>query len=232
MGDGDRWIRATSDYVRSLAQLFTGGFAGRKDGGLPFQQKRQLEHLAHGLGRIDARPLTTATRDSNWPQFTPDGKWVLYHHTGADALWDLWKVSTSGGTPVQLTSKLSTHPAVSPRDGRIACWYSEDAANPKWTIAILPPEGGVPEKRFAMPHTATPDTTLRWTPDGTGVTYVDYRGGSANLWVQPISGAPPFAITNFNGGMIYSFEWSRTGKLAYSRGTRTTDVVLIRDVRE
>ena len=184
------------------------------------------------LDGSNARPLTSDTHDSNWPQFTPDGRWVVYHHTGADALWDLWKVPVDGGTPVQLTSKLSTHPAISARDGRIACWYSENAANPKWTIAILPPNGGSPEKLFVMPHTVIPDTTLRWTPDGTGITYLDFRGGAANLWIQPIDGSAPKPLTNFTGGMIYSFEWSRDGKLAYSRGTRTTDAVLIRDIHE
>jgi serine/threonine protein kinase/Tol biopolymer transport system component/tetratricopeptide (TPR) repeat protein len=180
----------------------------------------------------NARPLTADTHDSNWPQFTSDGRWVVYHHTGADALWDLWKVPVGGGTPVQLTSKLTTHPAISPRDGRIACWYSDNAANPKWAIAVLPPDGGTPEKMFVMPSTVIPDTTLRWTPDGAAITYLDFRGGAANLWVQPVNGSPAHAVTHFTGGILYSFEWSREGKLAYSHGTRTTDAVLMRDIRE
>jgi hypothetical protein len=30
-------------------------------------------------------------------------------------------------------------PALSPKDGSIACWYSETVAKPQWRIAVIPP---------------------------------------------------------------------------------------------
>jgi hypothetical protein len=123
------------------------------------------------------------------------------------------------------------HPAVSPVDGRIACWYSEEVATPRWKIAIFPPTGGTPGIVLDPPENVTPDTTLRWTPKGDALTMVDGRNGVSNIYVMPIDGRPGHLMTSFNSGLIYAFDWSRSGRLAFSRGVTTTDVVLIRDVR-
>ncbi len=173
--------------------------------------------------------LTRGTRDSNWPQFTPDGKFVIYHHTGLNAMFNLWKVPASGGTAMQITSSLTMHPAVNRQDGRIACWYSPDTTNPHWKIAVLSPEGGEPVKQFEVAGSATYDTTLRWTPRSDGIAYVDDRNGVSNVWVQPLDGRPAYALTTFTWGQVYSFDWAKDGRLVYSRGMSTSDVVLIRD---
>jgi serine/threonine protein kinase/Tol biopolymer transport system component/tetratricopeptide (TPR) repeat protein len=176
-----------------------------------------------------ARPLTRGTRDSNWPQFTPDGKYVVYHHTGLNAMFNLWKVPAIGGTAMQITNRLTMHPAVNRVDGRIACWYSADIANPHWKIAVFPPDGGEPLQQFEVSGTATYDSTLRWTPHSDGLTYVDDRNGVSNIWVQPLDGKPPHPLTAFTWGQVYAFDWSKDGRLVYSRGMSTSDVVLIRD---
>ncbi len=172
--------------------------------------------------------LTRGTRDSNWPQFTPDGKAVIYHHTGLNALFGLWKTPVEGGPAQRITNRLTMHPAVSAQDGRIACWYSEDAAKPNWKVAILAPQGGDAVRLFDVPETVTYDSRLRWTPKSNGITYIDMRNGAANLWVQPMDGTPAHALTAFTSGQIFSFDWSRDGRLVYSRGMTTSDVVLIR----
>ena len=179
----------------------------------------------------DARQLTFGSSDSNWPQFTPDGHWVIYHHTGKDGIWNLWKVAVEGGPPVQITQSLTMYPAVSQKDGRIACWFSVDAAKPHWKIAILPAEGGNPTRIFDVPSTVGPDTPLRWTPDGQAITFIDSRNGAGNLWVQPVDGKPAYPLTSFTQGQIYSFSWSKDGTLALSRGLSTSDAVLLRDVQ-
>jgi len=63
------------------------------------------------------------------------------------------------------------------------------------------------------------------------VSYVDNRGGICNIWSQPIDDSTPRPVTDFHGGEIYSFAWSRDGSLAISRGMQTSDLVLISDVR-
>jgi len=73
---------------------------------------------------------------------------------------------------------------------------------------------------------------LRWTPDGSALTYVDESNGADNIWSQPVNGGPRKPLTNFKSGSILSFAWSYDGKrLAMSRGPVSTDVVLLKDFR-
>jgi Tol biopolymer transport system component len=62
------------------------------------------------------------------------------------------------------------------------------------------------------------------------MTYVNNRAGVENVWAQPIDGGPPKQLTSFSDSRILSFDWSRDGNLAASRGVVTSDVVLISDV--
>jgi Tol biopolymer transport system component len=121
-------------------------------------------------------------------------------------------------------------PVTSPDGVHIACWYSEDVLKPKWRVVVLSINGGGPVTQFEMAPSVYPDTALRWTPDGRGITYIDNNGGAANLWVQPVDGGTPKQLTSFSWGQIYSFDWAHDGRLAYSRGLSTSDVVILRDV--
>ena len=179
----------------------------------------------------DLQQLTSDANDSNWPMWTPDGKYLVYHHIASAGYQTIWKIPSTGGTPVQITDRFSLRPAVSPKDGTVACWYTEQPANPKWELAILPPNGGPPLKTFPMPSTTSVESMIRWTPDGRGIAWIDEKDGVSNILVQTIDGAPPRQITNFNSDRIFSFDWSKSGDLVYSRGLRTNDIVLITDAR-
>jgi serine/threonine protein kinase/Tol biopolymer transport system component/tetratricopeptide (TPR) repeat protein len=179
------------------------------------------------------RPLThDNTEASNWPQVSRDSRWVIFHHRAPiGAALHLWKVPIEGGEPVEITREYCMRPAVSPVDGKIACWYSEEIARPQWRIAILPPDGGRPLKLLEFASSVSIDSTMRWSPDGRAIDYVDNRGGLSNLWSRPIDGSPARPLTNFKAAQILSFAWSRDGRLAFSRGILSSDVVLISDVK-
>ncbi len=177
-------------------------------------------------------PVTADSKiDSNWPQPTPDGRSVIFHRPAPAGGFHIWKVSIEGGAPVEMSPEICMRPAVSPRDGAIACWYSESGPKPVWRIGVFPPEGGRPAKIFEFATTVSVDSALRWGPDGRAIYYVDNLGGISNIWSQPLDGSPPRSITDFHGGEIYSFGWSRDGNLAISRGMHTSDLVLISDVK-
>jgi Tol biopolymer transport system component len=73
---------------------------------------------------------------------------------------------------------------------------------------------------------------LRWTPDGRALTYIDTINGVSNIWSLPVDGGPPKQLTDFKTDQIFWFDFSRDGKqLAVSRGTQTSDVIVIRDFR-
>jgi serine/threonine protein kinase/Tol biopolymer transport system component/tetratricopeptide (TPR) repeat protein len=173
--------------------------------------------------------LTSGTRDSNWPQFTKDGGHLIYHHTGVNAMFNLWRTPIAGGAAEQITKELTMHPAVSRKSGLIACWYASDVSKPVWKIAILNADGSGPVKMFDVAASVRYDSMLRWTPDGSGIAYVDDRNSMSNIWIQPVNGGGPEQLTKFTWGQIYSFDWAGENRIVYSRGMSTSDVVLIRE---
>jgi Tol biopolymer transport system component len=96
-------------------------------------------------------------------------------------------------------------------------------------------DGSEPAKPFTLPVTAIGSdgqVWVRWMPDGRALTYVDNRGGIANIWSLPLNGGEPKPLTDFKSDQIFAFAWSRDGKqLVCSRGVVTSDVVLITDFK-
>ncbi len=176
----------------------------------------------------DQTQLTNGMSEE-FPTVSADGEWVIYTSTSSSN-FTLWKVPIEGGQPVQLTDRLSQWPVVSPDGQRIACWYRQQPSS-HWQVAIIPINGGEPEKMITLPPTAETPIPVRWMPDGKGISYVDTRNGVSNVWMMPIEGGEPKQISQFTADQIFWFEWSRDGKqLACSRGRVTTDVVLISDL--
>lgn len=119
-------------------------------------------------------------------------------------------------------------------DGRHVALIESDTKK-NW-LAILNAETGQSEKTFDSPAGFDfPDTSagwvLRWTPDSRNLTYALWKGWGTpvNLWSQSLSGGPPRQITNFSDEIV-AYHWSPDGKqLAFTRWTRSRDVVLIRN---
>src|SRR6185503_1705182 len=118
----------------------------------------------------------------------------------------------------RLTQALTMHPAVSRRTAKIASWYSATSDDPHWKLAVFAPEGGEPLQVFDPAVTVRPDTLLRWTPDGRAISFLEYRDGVSNIWLQPVDGGVARPLTRFTSGEIFSFDWSHDGTLVYSRG--------------
>ena len=157
------------------------------------------------------------------PHCSPDGHWVVYVSTANKDT--IWKVGIDGGQPVQLTEKLSFSPAISPDGKEVACFYLEDQDSPA-KLAILPFQGGQPVKTF--PLAAEAGTNLSWSADGSAVVYIVTSGGVSNLWAQPVNGTQRKQLTGFTSDRIFWFDFTHDGRqVALSRGSRTSDVVLI-----
>ena len=136
----------------------------------------------------------------------------------------LWRLRPQGGDPIQVTDHVSIRPAVSP-DGSLVAHYS--LTPERWTLAVVPLDGGRPSLSFPLSSTHC-GRTVRWSPDGSGLAYIDCDGGVANIWLLPLDGSPPRKLTNFTSGHIATFDWSRDGsRLAWIRRTQVSDVVLI-----
>jgi Tol biopolymer transport system component len=184
---------------------------------------------------IDGGNLKQLTDQEDYkPQISPDGKWVVFDswRSGKRALW---KVPIEGGQPVQITDKFTSSCGISPDGKLIACFYrDEQQPTTPWRTMILPFEGGQPLRTFSAPgmdQTAL-EAAVAWAPDGRSITYVDPTGGTPNLWSQPLDGGPSKKLTDFKENGVWRYAFSRDGKqLALTRGTVTSDVVLIKDFR-
>lgn len=169
----------------------------------------------------DMRQLTTGGNNSQ-PHVSPDGKWVVYR-SGNDDLGTLWRISLDGGTPARVLAKAASWPRISPDGKLIACVYGER----KEKLAILSFEGGQPIELFDVPRLANLNGGPRWTPDGKAVTYRDWANG---IWKQKLEGGQPSRLEGLPQQKLYSYGWSRDGKLfAFTRVEELQDIVLIRD---
>jgi Tol biopolymer transport system component/DNA-binding winged helix-turn-helix (wHTH) protein len=184
-----------------------------------------------GLWRIDIdgqNPKQLTNQFSTKANFAPDGRTIAYMSSANSHT--ISTISIDGGEPRQLTKNDSGHPAFSPDGTLIACLYSEKA-DTKYGIAIIPATGGPPVKTFPLP--AGFSFPIKWMPDGKAIMYPLRRRGVGNLWVQPIEGGEPKQLTNFTSDLIHSYDISRDGQqFVFSRGTKSSDVVLFTGIRE
>jgi serine/threonine protein kinase/Tol biopolymer transport system component len=168
---------------------------------------------------------------------TPDGKWMVYVGTVAtDSLIHIFKVSTDGGAPVELTHGSVYDPAVSP-DGTLVVYGRTDGqgASAKTKFVVQRLEGGAPIQEIDVPATYT-WSGLNWLPDGHALAYVhNTTGNTQNLYMQPLAGGAPVQLTHFDSepGVVTAYAWSRDGKkIAITRSRyNDTDVVLFTGFR-
>ncbi len=182
------------------------------------------------LDGTNPKQLTDSPASEALPSCSPDGKWVVYH-LADEFRATIWRVSIDGGTPIQLSTDNIGRPVVSPDGKLVACEYGEAKPGVPLKLAILPIEGGPPEKILDLPLVIK-SPIYRWTSDGRGFVYIDAADRVYNLWSQSIDGGPPRQLTDFSSDQIFRFDSTHDGKrIALSRGHEGSDVVLITDFR-
>jgi eukaryotic-like serine/threonine-protein kinase len=150
----------------------------------------------------------------------PGSKSVAYSADGA-----LWSLPLDGGAPVKMDLPLGGA-AFSP-DGKLVCYAMQSVDGATWRAQLLvrPVAGGSPIFTSPLPYGMN---SVRFTPDGKAITYALTRDRATNIWEQRLAGGPPVQLTKFSAGTIFAFAWSANGKqLAFSRGQRKTDVVMM-----
>ncbi len=221
--DGTNKIQLTSDAGSNYHPAVS------RDGRFIFFSSSRTGKFNIWRMEIDgSNPRQITGGDSDfYPYPSPDGRWVVYQGGGAGpGKPTLWKTSSEGGQPVQLTAAYSAVPVVSPDGKLIACRYLDETVKTQ-KVAIISSAGGRPLKTFDIP--IHPWQRIRWTNDGQALTYVDIHTGVSNIWRQPIDGGPAKQVTNFRADQIFSYDWSNDNQLACERGAETNDVVLISD---
>jgi serine/threonine protein kinase len=181
----------------------------------------------------NAAILTTeesADADFN-PSITPDGKTVVFQRqfAGQDRSV-LMKVPVEGGKPEILLSSEQWgvfQPRVSPDGKRLAfVGYDVKTFDKKIHIAAFD-NAAIGKMENEIDYNLV--SGFRWAPDGRSLTVLTNRGGILNIWRQPLDGAAPTQMTNYNSGRIFNFAWANDGRLLLARGNTNNDLILIRD---
>ncbi len=179
----------------------------------------------------DGKPteLTPDHSECFVPQFTPDGKTIVF--TRRDG--DVYRVDADGKNLKRLTEgnryvefKLSpkdTHgstdgPDLSPDGKRIAFVAVKDGVPNVFAMDL---DGG---NRRQLTARKTPCGRVRWSPDGKQLAFVSFEGKYPQLFVVPAEGGEPRQLTKLDGA-VYFVNWSR-GNVAENKQPRGGDCQL------
>jgi Tol biopolymer transport system component/DNA-binding winged helix-turn-helix (wHTH) protein len=179
----------------------------------------------------NARPLTHGMGGVWMPRFAPDGRSIFFE-IDRDTQVVLARVSLDGGEPAVVADDFNSESLydVSP-DGQLLAYSWRDKQRQQLRVVLRP----IDSQAVATYFDIAPAYFLRWTPDGLGLAYSQYRQDSvraAALWVQQLAGGPPQQVINLEqDDLLYCVAWSRDGKqLAFAHGRFLTDIIwLTRD---
>ena len=196
------------------------------DGSLiAFQSERD------GGGLFVMGPLGESVRrvtdDGFGPDFTPDGKEIVFAEEAAASPLArgkrsrIWAVELASGKKRMIFGPDGIEPAVSPHGRRVAFWglVGDTAQRDVWTVPLAGLKEG--EKPVPVTNDTAVDFSPFWSGDGSFLYFGSDRGGSLNLWRVPIdeaSGVPrgaPEPVTfpvTWAGTFAGSFRGSRNGK--------------------
>jgi Tol biopolymer transport system component len=168
-----------------------------------------------------------------FPVCSTDNKWVYYRDGRVQAIM---KVPLAGGSPTKIGSSFFSQIGQSPDGKLLAFQNAPEIKGGKYhlQIVLLSTDGSLPPRAIDVdPRFALEDRPwaglLRFMPDGKAYAYGVFDKSVGNIWVQPLDGSPPWALTNFTSEEIRDFNWSADGKqLAIVRGHTDSGVVLLR----
>jgi len=121
--------------------------------------------LSGGVPRV----LDQSEHQDVCPSFSRDGKWV-YFASARTGQFQVWKVSTEGGPPVQVTHH-GGHAAMASADGKFIYYAKTQYANPE--IWQIPADGG--EEKLLSPE-VHPVTWASWSVVDRGVVFAGSSG--------------------------------------------------------
>jgi Tol biopolymer transport system component len=91
-------------------------------------------------------------------------------------------------------------------------------------------------EKFSLPSTAIGEyadnePSMRWTPDGKNLSFINEEKGISNIWLRSLKGGEVKKLTSFTENSIFRYDWNSDGKkLAVTRFSTTSDVSVIRTV--
>jgi WD40 repeat protein len=217
----ERW-RASTRRTEMIAAA-AGAPQVTSDGAIVF-----FDYDRGVLFKADANGRNTVQLNGFNPSMrvTPDGQQI----TSIDAVTGtlavrIRPIDNTGEARVITAEGVRGGSALVSPDGRKVAYTSfDDQKRPATTVCDV--DACTAKQTF-------PITALEWAPDGRGLAYLDARA-SADVWIQPIDGAPASQLTHFpeDGQQIWAVAWSADGqRIAVARASVKNDIVLFRGLK-
>jgi Tol biopolymer transport system component len=151
--------------------------------------------------------LTDSTRLDYAPQYSPDGKRIVFQSDRSGSQ-EIWVCDSDGANPVQVTSlgKWAGTPRWSPDGRQIAFDLS---AGSEGGIYVISAEGGVPRPLVTGDSF---DNVPSWSRDGRWIYFASTRTGESQVWKVPAEGGEAVQVTRQGGGLAFE---SPDGKYVY-----------------
>ncbi|WP_155056763.1 amidohydrolase family protein [Streptomyces blattellae] len=172
----------------------------------------------------DAVPLTSVEEEASEPDFSPDGRRIVYQ-AYTDGTFHLWLMNADGTGRRQLTSGDADHrePRFSPDGTRIACAAERDG---RYAIHVIAVDSG--DTTVWTTGTAQEGQPC-WTPDGTAIAFTSGTNDAPQAIAQVTADGTRTTLAKVTAGRVAGPSFSPDGShLAYVH-LATTGTALVVD---
>jgi serine/threonine-protein kinase len=129
-----------------------------------------------------ARAITVGNQTVESMDVSPDGRWLIFD-SNRSGNYDIWRMPTDGGEPVQLTTDPSSDFAPRwSRDGRAIAFHSLRHGNRD--IFTINPDGTGERRRTTSPEE---ELDVDWAPDGTALVHQTFTAGVSTSQVLTLA---------------------------------------------
>ena len=161
------------------------------------------------------------------PEFSPDGRTIVFDRYNGMATTQVWAMSPDGGGETQLTtaSDSSRSPSFSPDGSRIAFTRQGPGGGGIW---VMNADGSDPTP--LTPGSASADDgNPSFSPDGRQIVFDRYNGSQSDIWVMNSDGSgqtPVVSGTQFDTHPTFSPDGSQIAFIRQVMGTSETLAVV------
>ncbi len=138
-------------------------------------------------GEFSIEPFESSSRSDQYPDLSPDGKWVSFASTRSGAA-EIWRALADGSEALQLTSFggiVAEFPKISPDGRSIAFFVIQQGLSELWVVGS---EGGRPQ---LLQRNVGNEERPAWSPDSKTIFATDRSAAKSAIVRISRDGAPP-----------------------------------------